>query len=192
MKMNISDLINDKLTYPSWSTNKSYQIKTRKIDDMTTQVYYVTISGKIIKKEFPTIINMTPELFWTLGFIKGEGANALGKSNYRRFTLTNSDPHLLNFAIQTLLKSRLLKEEDFKTNCFNIMHAINKESELYWHKQLGFSKENYKFYKTKNKKTKNGVCHLYLSDVLLRRIIDELNNSLLLLPKSTAYHSSRT
>jgi hypothetical protein len=91
----IKDLVEGKLTYTSWSTNSSYVIRCKELDEHNVLVYYATKFNKTFSRKFPKIASTTPKFACVLGLIKGEGANAIGKSNYRRFTFTNSDCELV-------------------------------------------------------------------------------------------------
>jgi hypothetical protein len=174
----ISKLIEGKKTYPSWTTGRVYPLKTRTINDKCL-VYYEP-KGRVkrrIERVFPEKIALSSRFIWTLGFLKGEGSNALGKSNYRRFTITNTDARCLKIVIAELEKSELWKKEQLSNTGVNILHAKKDELETreFWAKGLAIPLEKIKYYKTSERTSEFGVCHIYISDVLLRRVFDEIN-----------------
>jgi len=173
IKINILKIIEGKKTYPSWSTGRTYSLQTKDLGDKIV-IYYKIENGRIIKRTFPKILNLTPKLSYALGILEGEGATALGKSNYRRFTMTNSDPKVINIVLNELEKHGLFSKNDLKVNNVQIVHYTDSEKEVfdYWSKQLRIPVTKFKSFDMEKKTTKKGVCHIYVSDVLLRRVID--------------------
>ncbi len=180
-QIDIKDIIKGKYSYPSWSTNSSYPLEYEDISRSQTVVYYVTKSNKRISKVMPKFLCITPELAYVLGLIKGEGANSLGKSNYRRFTFTNTDGFLIKKVIDILDGTGLYHKKDLPKNSFHILHFTEKEELAidYWSKQLKQPPCRFRCFDEKIKTRPYGVCHLYISDVLLRRVIDLLGDFIL-------------
>jgi len=179
--IDIKELMEGKLTYPSWSTQTQYPIECITNKDKV-KVYYTTtktIMKKTHERYFPRFIKLTPGFCWALGFLKGEGLNSIRGKSYYRFELTNKNPDLINKIIEELDKSDLIKKEDYPKKCFQIMHSYGKEKEIkyYWAEALDFDKSKFNVMNNKHalRKSKHGVCHLYISDVLLRRVVDEIN-----------------
>ncbi|MBN2459871.1 hypothetical protein JXB28_06315 [Candidatus Woesearchaeota archaeon] len=170
----LKNLVNGKFTYSSWSTDSSYILKCKELDKQNVLIYYVTKSNKVVSRRFPRLIHITPKFACILGLIKGEGANATGKSNYRRFTFTNSDWRLVNEVLDSLNKKKLLLKENLKEKSIYIMHYQQEESMVvnYWSRKLGLSASKFKCVETIEKTREYGICHVYISDVLLRRVID--------------------
>jgi len=176
-KINIKKLVEGRKTYPTWTTNSSYIIKTQDIGN-NILVYYITKSNRKISRVFPNEINLTPKLSYVLGLIKGEGSTSLGKSNYRRFTLTNSNPRIINLIFKELDKNNLFKKSDLINKSVHLLHYIKSKDEVidYWSKKLNLSKNKFKCFDDKTKTSLFGVCHVYISDVLLRRVIDIIHD----------------
>jgi hypothetical protein len=177
----LKSLLEGKKTYPSWSTDSTYFLECKEIGKNKIVVYYTTKNNKTFSRIFPKEIVMTPKLACILGLIKGEGANALGKSNYRRFTFTNSDSELVRHVIKMLHEAELFSKQDIKNNSFYIMHFKKEQDEVikFWSKKLNVPESKFKCVDTKEKTRDYGICHLYISDALLRRIIDLLINEVL-------------
>src|SRR3989338_11507077 len=108
-KINLKKVVEGNKTYPSWTTNSVYDIKAQETKNCTL-VYYQTKTNKKISRVFPKDIILTPNLIYGLGLLKGEGSNSLGKSNYRRLTITNSDPKIINLILSELDKNDLFKK----------------------------------------------------------------------------------
>jgi len=178
MKVQISKLIEKKKTYPSWTTGSRYCLKSKQIDNQITEVFYVINKGikRTIKRSFPKEIEATPKFSLALGLIKGEGPNALGKSNYRRFTFTNSDPKVINFVLNQLEEQNIFKKKFLINKSVHLIHAKESDEKVifYWSKKLKISRSKFKCFRSERRTTKYGVCHVYISDVLLRRILDLL------------------
>ena len=172
-KIQIEKVVQGKSTYPSWSTNSEYLLETSTKNGKVI-VHYKINGGRKIEREFPESIDLTPRLCYVLGLIKGEGANSLGKSNYRRFTLTNSDPAVIKLVLSELENAGFLNVSEIPDSAFHLLHFKKSEDNVkeYWSNNLGLPKEKFKCFNDKNKTSDFGVCHLYLSDVLLRRTID--------------------
>ena len=134
------------------------------------------------RRNFPRFIFLTPDLAWSLGFFKAEGLSSRRSRAYYRFHLTNKNPLCLKKVLDTLHFSGLLPKSNIHGRCFQIHHSENITSEVirYWSIQLGFPSEMFqvKDYPSLCKK-ENGVCRIDLSDPLLRRILDLLNDKLM-------------
>lgn len=180
MKVNTAKLIENQYTYPSWTTSTCYPLNAEEIDDDFVKVYYIVDKHvkRKIERIFPKELTTTPRFAFVLGLIRGEGANKLGKSNYRRFTFTNTDPKLVKLVLDELSKNKLLDTQNLPNKSFYIIHSKRGKQDVlhFWSKALGLNEEKFRFTKGEPKNSDYGVCHFYLSDVLLRRFIDLLNN----------------
>lgn len=170
----LKDLVEGKLTYASWSTSNSYLLKCKELDEQNVLVFYITKSNKTFSRKFPRLVSITPKFACVLGLIKGEGANALGKSNYRRFTFTNSDCELVKQVLDTLSENKFLLKENLRKKSIYLMHFQNEESAVigHWSKKLDLPVSKFRCIETTDKTRDYGICHVYISDVLLRRVID--------------------
>jgi len=177
----LKHLVEGKLTYASWSTNNSYLLRCKELDKHNVLVYYTTKFNKTFSRKFPRLVIITPKFACVLGLIKGEGANALGKSNYRRFTFTNSDCELVKQVLDTLSQNKLLLKENLREKSIYIMHFQKEESTVieYWSKKLDLPVSKFRCVETTDKTRDWGICHVYISDVLLRRVIDIMIDSIL-------------
>ncbi len=177
--INIQELIRGKVTYPSWSTNSQYPLNSE-LNGNKLSVFYTVKGNRKICRTFPKKIILTPKLAYVFGLIKGEGANSLGKSNYRRFTITNSEYGVIHLVLDALDKTGLYRKSSLIDKSIHLIHFIGKENEVidYWSKCLDIPKEKFKCFEDKTKTSKYGVCHVYVSDVLLRRIVDLIQEEL--------------
>ncbi|MFH1649644.1 MAG: hypothetical protein ABIA93_03780 [Candidatus Woesearchaeota archaeon] len=175
MHIELAELLNDLNTYPSWTTGNEYPLQVRQVGDYI-EVFYTTSQGKTFTRAFPAKIELSNCLAFSLGLIKGEGANAKGKSNYRRFHFTNANPMLISHVLRNLEKSGLLEISSIKAGAFHLLHFKDKESAVvtWWAKQLSLSPNYFRCFESEKRTTSKGVCHLYISDVLLRRVVDAL------------------
>ena len=173
MNIKIKNLIKGKKTYPNWSTKLTYDLKS-KDKDGNVLVYYKTKQNKIFSRLCPSEINLTPKLCYVLGFLKGEGSTSLGSSNYRRFTITNSDSTIIYQVLQELEKSKLFKKEKIIRKSIHLLHFQESKEKVinYWSRKLKLPKDKFKCFNDERKTSLFGVCHIYISDVLLRRVID--------------------
>jgi len=176
-KINIKKLVEGKTTYPSWTTNSKYSLKTEDNGDNII-VYYKIKGGREVSRSFPKEINLTPRLSYVLGILKGEGATSLGKSNNRRFTLTNSEPTIINRVLDELEKNNLFKKSNLIDKSIHLLHHTESEDKVidYWSEKLNLPKNKFKCFDDKTKTSSFGVCHVYISDVLLRRVIDVIHD----------------
>ena len=185
MDISLRKIIENKQTYPSWSCNAVYSIRCAPLNKNELLVYYEP--GAIprrVSRVFPRFVKADPVFLWVLGFLKGEGANSKGKSNYRRFTLTNKDPALISLCLDELHNKKLLDKNAFPDASLHIIHATDKKGPLnYWSRQLLLPLSKFKYFKDSRQTSQFGVCHVYFSDVLLRRVVDELSNHILALNK---------
>ncbi len=179
-KIEIKELVKGKNTYPSWTTNSSYPLRT-KDEGGNILVYYIIKRNRKISRLFPKEINLTPKLSYVLGLLKGEGSTSLGKSNYRRFTITNSDPKVINIILEGLNENSLFRKSNLIDKSVHLLHYIESQDMVvdYWSKKLGLPKNKFKCFDDKTKTSFFGVCHVYISDVLLRRIIDLIHDKFL-------------
>lgn len=179
MKIHIKELIKNKCSYPSWTTSSSYPLKYKEFNN-ECQIYYMTKSNKKITRTFPKIIKLTPILAYVFGFLKGEGPTSLGKSNYRRLTITNTDPIIMGLTLKELEKAGLFRTAQLTKNSSHIMHhtKTDLESTQFWSDKIKLPKSKFKCFKAKPGRNPFGVCHIYISDVLLRRIIDLIHEKI--------------
>ena len=179
-KINIKKLVNGEYTYPNWSTSSRYSLRTKN-QGKDIEVYYITKSNRKISRLFPKYINLSVELSYVLGLLMGEGSNSLGKSNYRRFTITNSNPKVIDVVLEELDKNSIYKKSDLIDKSIHLLHHTKNESAVikYWSTKLKLPKNKFKCFNDENKTSPFGVCHVYISDVLLRRVIDLIHNKFL-------------
>ena len=172
-KINIEKLVQGSNTYPSWTTNSVYPLKAQS-NEKNTLIYYKVCSGRIVSRTFPKEIDLSPNFCYVLGLLKGEGSTSLGKSNYRRLTITNSDPEIINAVLDELDKSNFFKKSDIINKSVHLLHFTKPKEDVinYWSKSLRLSKTRFKCFNSKTKTSEYGVCHVYISNVLLRRVID--------------------
>ena len=129
--------------------------------------------------EFPRYIHLSPDIFWLVGFLDGEGSKSKGKSGYLRFTITNSDPELIKMALNVLDKHNLLSKNKIPDKGIKIGRSSQHDDKKllnFWMIYLNLSKSKFYFSPKpdKLKKAKNGVCHIYIINMILRRVIDRL------------------
>ena len=184
MKIDVHKLVKGKKTYPSWATNASHILRTEN-RDKELLVYYLTKSNRRISRIFPNQLDLTPSFIYALGLLKGEGSNSLGKSNYRRLTITNNDYHLINLILEELEKSNLFKRSDLIDKSLHLLHHQDSDKKVieYWSKCLHLPKKKFKCFNDERKTTPSGTCHVYISDVLLRRILDLVHDEFFNFPK---------
>jgi len=179
VELDLLELMDNKLTYPSWSTSTVYPINCSVLSDNEISVFY-EINGPVrrrVSRRFPRFIKLEPNLIWLLGFLNGEGSNSICQSNYRRFTVTNKNPALIKLTIEYLHNISFIDKHKLSAGCFHIIHAKEITTAIqYWSESLSLPEPMFKLFHDVNKTSRYGVCHFYLSDVLLRRVVDELNN----------------
>ena|SRR3989338_3123250 len=185
-KIDILELINGQYTYANWSSGSMYELHGKPINDKEIVVYYTikkAIMKKTISRVFTRYINLTPSFCWALGFFRGEGLSSRRSKSYHRFNITNKNPVCLKKFLKEIDKSGLLLSHNIKGKCFQIHHFMNRPEivEKYWSDQLGFPLEMFSAidYDHNLSKEGNGVCHFDIGDVLLRRIIDLINDSII-------------
>ncbi|MBU0980924.1 MAG: hypothetical protein KJ709_09045, partial [Nanoarchaeota archaeon] len=178
--INIQKLVKGKYTYPSWSTNSTYQLRSR-ICGNEIEVYYITKSNRKISRIFPKHISISHRLSYVLGFLKGEGSNSLGKSNYRRFTITNTDPEIMKFVLMELDRNDLFHTIDLIDKSVHLLHFTLPYKKVieYWSNKLNLNKNKFKCFHDEKRTSPYGVCHIYISDVLLRRIVDLIHEKIM-------------
>ncbi|MFH1409497.1 MAG: hypothetical protein ABIH34_06305 [Nanoarchaeota archaeon] len=180
-KINIKELIKGNKTYPTWSTGSCHQLYATNEKQNTIKIFYTTKSKRIISRVFPKKLTLSPEFCYVLGFLKGEGSNSLGKSNYRRFTITKSDPDIMKFVLKILEKNKLLSLSRLINKSCHLIHFKLTEKKVieYWSEKLKLPEEKFKCFEDKNKTSLFGVCHIYISDVLLRRVVDLIQEKIM-------------
>lgn len=177
--INLKNLVKGKKTYPSWTTSSIYELKT-KDNEKSIIIYYIIKGGRKISRVFPRKISLTPSFCYVLGLIKGEGSNALGKSSYRRFTITNSDPKIIDIVLKELEKNSLFYKSNIIDKSVHLLHHTENDDKVieYWCNQLNLPKSRFKCFNEERKTSPFGVCHVYISDVLLRRIVNLLQEQI--------------
>lgn len=183
LTIDLCKLVDGIKTYPSWTTSRQYSLGVQTIDDEHIKIFY-QIAGPIkrkISRQFPRKLKLNPRFIWALGFLKGEGSNSLGKSNYRRFTITNTNPEFLRIVLDELESMHLFRRENISNTGVNVLHAKEAESivRAFWSAELCIPVEKIRYYDDKVKTSKYGVCHIYISDVLLRRVVDEVSSCIM-------------
>ena len=186
MKLDLVGLMNGKRTYPNWSTGARYRIQCEELDRGNIKIFYDisrTPMKKRISGNFPKIINVDASFSWVLGFLKGEGTNSKKRSSYRRFIFTNKNPIFIKKVPNELHNRKMINVRELIKGCIHIIHSSGSIKKVlgYWSGKLKLSNDKFKIldYKKSLKKSKFGVCHVYLSDVILRRVIDEINNKIM-------------
>lgn len=185
LKLNVNKLVRNQFTYPNWTTNSQYKVNSKIIDKNNILVYFDITKGAVkrrISRIFPRYIDCTSRFLWVLGFLKGEGSNSLGKSNYRRFTITNSDPKTIKIFFEEFENRELYFKKNLPNKSIHLIHHLKKKNEVikYWSYQLEIPTCKFKCFNGKAKTLDYGVCHVYISDVLLRRVIDLIQEKLVL------------
>jgi len=180
MKIDILKLLNDVETYPTWYSNKTYRFIVTDNKDGTITVMY-PCTGRQPKQTFNRYIELTPQLIWTLGFIEGEGLKSRGKSAYRRFIVTNNDSEKMAFVLDVLETYNFVKRSNLTKNSIRIRYGNehNREKLLkYWSKKLNVKRNIIYISQTPDpiKKSEFGTCDIYLSNIILRRVIDEIKS----------------
>lgn len=173
-KIDLAKVIFGLETYPTWSSGKSYKLKLEEFDDK------ILVRGKNASMaEFPRYVYLTPDIFWLVGFIDGEGSKSKGKSGYLRFTLTNNDPEMIKMALDILDRHKLLPKNKIPDKGIRIRRSSKHDDKKllsFWMKYLNLPESKFYFSPKPDglKKAKNGVCHIYISNMILRRVIDRL------------------
>ncbi len=87
----------------------------------------------------------------------------------------------LSISLIELLDMQLFKRENISRTGVNILHAEENEEKVrrFWSSQLKIPLEKVRYYNDDTKTSEFEVCHIYISDVLLRRVVDELNNKIM-------------
>jgi len=138
---------------------------------------------KRMSKIFPRHIKLTPGLCWALGFFKAEGLSSIKSKCYYRFNITNKNPIHLKKVLDELNKAGLLTKPQIKGKCFQIHHFANhpEQARKYWADKLNFPVDMFSAqdYNHNLKREGNGVCHFDISAVLLRRILDLINDKII-------------
>ncbi|HLD87661.1 MAG TPA: hypothetical protein VJB12_06405, partial [Candidatus Nanoarchaeia archaeon] len=179
-RIEIGPLVEKRLTYPNWNTGSEYALLSKKAG-RSAEIYYVAKGKRRFGRKFPQDVQLTVRFSYALGLLKGEGSNALGKSNYRRFTITNSDPKVIKFLLEELENTGLLQIPSLKKGSLHLLHHTSTDEDVvrYWSKQLELPKKLFRTFDDKTKTTPFGVCHVYISDVLLRRVVDLLHEKIM-------------
>lgn len=184
-KIDLTILLKGKYTYPSRIKGIKYPINTQIINKKTINVYYDITSGikRRIEGTFPRYIYLSPGFCWALGFFKGEGVNSIINGSYRRFSIINRNPKYIKKFLDEILHSGLLEKSRLEQRCFQIHHYANALSKTrrYWAKELKIPGERIIMVNDKQslKKKENGVCRFDISNVLLRKIVDLINEKIL-------------
>lgn len=173
-KIDLMKVVSNLETYPTWSTGKSYKLDVQEFSDK------ILIKGKNASSfEFPRYIFLSPDIFWLIGFLDGEGSKSKGKSGYLRFTITNSNPYMIKMALDILDKHGVLTKTKIPDRGIRIRRSSkhnDKKLLNFWMNHLRLPKSKFYFSPKpdETKKAKHGVCHIYTSNMILRRVIDRL------------------
>ncbi len=180
--LELQPVVEGKLTYPSWTTSAEYSLEVEQVSEKEILVFYRVLNSavpRLVKRLFPSRIELSSSFFWVLGFLEGEGANKLGKSNYRRVTITNSNAKDMRAVLDELERQWLLKRIDLPVGAVQIFVKDPSEKvEQYWRAKLNVSPEQIRLFEKSNATSPTGICHIYVSDVLLRRVIDLIQEHL--------------
>lgn len=176
IKIRLKELLEGKTTYPTWTTNSIYPLQTIEKGE-NILVFYQTKTNKKISRTFPAEIILTPQLIYVMGFLKGEGPTSLGKSNYRRFTITNTDLAIIKITLNELEKCGLFSKAQLIDKSIHLIHHTITDEEVikHWSTGLNIPERKFKCFKGKPGRNPYGVCHVYISNVLLRRVIDAIH-----------------
>jgi len=183
MRIDLKRLLENKYTYKTRS-GYSHLLKTKVINEKDILVYY-EVGGKIkrsVSRIFPQYLDITNRFMWVLGFINGEGLKSINSvSSMYRFAVTNNDPSTIKNVLKVLDESKLFKINNLPINSIKINYGNKcfvQSLKSYWSKELGLTKEKIKLAlkPQKQKKAKYGTATLYISDVLLRRVMDIISN----------------
>ncbi|HLD15265.1 MAG TPA: hypothetical protein VJB94_01670 [Candidatus Nanoarchaeia archaeon] len=185
-KIDLLELIKDKYTYPNWSTGRQYKLEGEILSRNKILIYYIAtnhITKRKFQKIFPRYIYLTPSFCWVLGFFKAEGLSSIKNKAYYRFNITNKKPLFLKKVFTEIEKAGLLLKDEIKGRCFQIHHFKNDPEivKKYWSNNLEFPIEMFvvRDYNHNLTKEGNGVCHFDISNVLLRRVLDLINDKVI-------------
>jgi len=175
--IDLAKILSGRSTYPTWSYGRTYPLEITVVTDLVKVTYKRKNGGKRPIGMYPRYVQLSPKLMWVFGFLKGEGSRSKGSSAYRHFTVTNADPEPLRLVLRVLQETGLLHE--LPNGCLKISRSDpRRDRELldYWSRELGVPA--CKFYLPPKpdeiKHAKFGVCHIYISNVLLRLVIDAI------------------
>jgi len=177
MRVDLYKILQGVKTYPSWYSNNSYDLIT--IPEGNKLFVTYNSKGKRGKRYFPRSLSITPDLLWTLGFIEGEGSNSTNKSAYRRFMITNSNPTKMKFVLDVLEKHQILARASLPRNSIRVRYGLQHDKgklAKFWREKLKVSLDKI-YLSTKAdplKTSEYGVCDIYISDVILRRVTDRI------------------
>jgi len=181
MKIDLVKLLDGVETYPNWSTQKTYKLKTS-YDKKTVTVTY-DCPSKRPKRSFNRYVNAEKDLFWMFGFLEGESLNSIKSSSYKRFIVTNNNPKRMKLVLDILERYNFVTRKNLPKNSIRIRYGQNLNKNAlpdYWAKKLQVKKD--KIYLAKKpdilKKSERGLCDIYISDVLLRRVLDAIKDYL--------------
>jgi len=174
--IDLAEILRGKCTYPTWSSGQTYPLEIVH-DDQTLKLTYRAKGGRKPTAEYPRFVELSPNLLWVLGFLRGEGSQSKGKSAYRRFTVTNNDFKVLRFVLRTLKRGGFLNE--LPDGCLKIgRNNLQRDQRLLKHWSKGLGIPYCKFYfpprPDRIKRAEFGTCHVYISNVLLRLTIDAI------------------
>ena len=163
-------------------------MQTQTVNDKMVMVYYEITTKKAhfkrrVQEQFRKTIVLTPGLCWAIGFFKGEGVNSIINGSYRRFSIVNKNPEKIKRFLQIMVLSGLLVKERIDGKCFQIHHFKKPTKDVieYWSNALNFPKERFSAvaYGHDLHKSENGVCRFDIGHVLLRRIVELLNEHIM-------------
>jgi hypothetical protein len=182
-RIGLKSVLQDVKTYPSWTAGREYSLDVSPLSLTEILVSYRIDASAVprrIKRVFPAKIRLTPRFCWMLGFLRGEGANKLGKSNYRRVTITNTNAEDMRIVLDELGRAKLLRRSELRAGAVHIFAREPSEAvKRYWSEHLQLPPTTLRIFKKENSTTQFGTCHIYHSDVLLRRVLDCIQGAIL-------------
>ena len=186
MLIDLADLLKNKYTYLNRNGN-SHKLNIKLINNKKILVSF-KIAGKIdkiISRVFPRYIKFNERFAWVFGFFAGEGLKSIEPtSSIYRFAVTNNDPTYIRKVINVLDETKLLRTNNLPTKCIIIKYGKKCNKSIlksYWSKNLKLSKDKIKIAKNseEGKKAKYGTATLCVSNLLLRRVFDLINECFL-------------
>ena len=92
--------------------------------------------------------------------------------------MTNADYQIIKIVLEELDKNNIFKKSSLIDKSIHLLHYTESKNKVvdYWSKKLNLPKRKFKCFDDKSKTSPFGVCHVYISDVLLRRIIDLIHD----------------
>jgi hypothetical protein len=186
LRLAVAKLTRGKSTYPSRGGN-CYELKVSR-EDAQVAVRYEILKGAARRKVtrlFPRYVTINESFLWVLGLLKGEGLRSIGsRSSMYRFSVVNNDPSVIRAVIKVLDESGLARFEDVKARGGLIRISYGpfcdkKEAKMFWARELGVNSKSVELARQAEpqKRAIHGSCTFTLNDVLLRRMMDLIADS---------------